>query len=131
MVVDHLTITDKDSVREAQRWTNGERGPLVDDPDLLGEADLTAFVVEAIRIGSHALSVTGQAQETKALERMLKERGREDRRLHREGGRRYRSRREGRLRGGQPCRREAKKAFTEADAQTRKELTEAVATTKQ
>ena len=42
---------------------------------MLGDADLTAYVSEAIRIGSLALSATGQAQESKALERMIKEVG--------------------------------------------------------
>lgn len=48
VVVEHLPITDKDAVREAQRWTTGERGPIVEDPALLGDADLTAYVSEAI-----------------------------------------------------------------------------------
>ena len=50
VVVEHLTITDKDVVREAQRWTTGERGPIIEDPALLGGADLTAYVTEAIRM---------------------------------------------------------------------------------
>jgi hypothetical protein len=75
VVIDDLTIGDRDVIREAQRWTTGERGPLVDDLAELAAADLTSFVTEALRIGSHALSVTGQAQEARALERMLKDVG--------------------------------------------------------
>ncbi|ATO68171.2 Fis family transcriptional regulator [Mycobacterium avium subsp. hominissuis] len=73
--IEQLTVRDKDVVREAQRWTDGERGKIVDDPDVLGDADLTAFVTEAIKIGAHALSATGQAQDARVLERMMKEVG--------------------------------------------------------
>ena len=64
VVVRRMTIRDADVVREAQRWTAGERGPVVEDPGELTRADLTNFVTEAVRIGAHALSVTGQAQES-------------------------------------------------------------------
>lgn len=30
--IEQLTVRDKDVVREAQRWTDGERGKIVDDP---------------------------------------------------------------------------------------------------
>lgn len=73
--IERLTVRDKDVVREAQRWTNGERGAIVDDPDALADADLTGFVTEAIKIGAHALSATGQAQEGRVLEQMMKEVG--------------------------------------------------------
>ncbi|ORB77020.1 hypothetical protein BST46_26880, partial [Mycobacterium timonense] len=65
--IDQLTVRDKDVVREAQRWTDGERGKIVDDPDVLADADLTAFVPEAIKIGAHALSAPGQAQDARVL----------------------------------------------------------------
>lgn len=73
--IDRLTVRDKDVVREGQRWTAGERGPIVDDPDTLTAADLTAFVTEAVKIGSHALSAAGQAQDARALEQMMKDLG--------------------------------------------------------
>lgn len=71
--IERLTVRDKDVVREAQRWTDGERGGIVDDPEALADADLTAFATEAIKIGAHALSATGQAQEARVLEGMMKE----------------------------------------------------------
>lgn len=73
IVIDRITVRDKDVAREAQRWTSGERGPVVDDPVVLARADLSEFVTEAVKIGAHALSATGQAQEAQAIERMLKE----------------------------------------------------------
>ena len=73
--IERLAVRDKDVVREAQRWTDGERGAIVDDPDALADADLTAFVTEAIKVGAHALSATGQAQEARVLERIMKEVG--------------------------------------------------------
>ncbi|MBC9820521.1 Fis family transcriptional regulator [Terrabacter sp. MAHUQ-38] len=130
VVVKHLTISDKDAVREAQRWTTGERGPIVDDPAVLGQVDLTAYVSEAIRIGSLALSATGQAQEIKALERMVKEVGartaESTEKAVAETGRAVKDVTETFSRVAA----DTKKAFTEADALTRKALTEAVATTK-
>jgi len=73
--IERFTVQDKDVAREAQRWTAGERGPIVDDPDALSAADLGTFVAEAIKIGAHALSATGQAQDARALERMVKDLG--------------------------------------------------------
>lgn len=73
--IDRLTVRDRDVAREVQRWTSGERGTVVDDPELLGDADLTAFVTEAVKIGAHALSAVGQAQDATALQQMLKDVG--------------------------------------------------------
>ncbi len=54
--IERLTVQDKDVAREAQRWTKGERGPVVDDPDTLTATDLSALVTEAVKIGAHALT---------------------------------------------------------------------------
>jgi hypothetical protein len=75
VVVDHLVIRDGDAAREARRWTLGSRGPVVVDEAALVEADLSAFVTEAVKIGAHALAATGQAQESQALERIIREVG--------------------------------------------------------
>lgn len=75
VVIEGVTLRDKDVVREAQRRTTGERGPIVEDQATLVEADLEDFVAKAITIGSHALSATGDAQESRALERMITELG--------------------------------------------------------
>jgi hypothetical protein len=131
VVVDRLTIGDKDVVREAQRWTTGERGALVEDASALGRADLSAFVTEAVRIGAHALSVTGQAQESRALEQMLKEVG--DKTVDSTSkaveatGRVVKDASELVTKAAA----DARKAITEADAQSRKEFTTAVASAKQ
>jgi len=75
IVIAQLTVRDKDVAREAQRWTTGERGPVIDDPEALASADLAEFVTEAIKIGSHALAATGQSQDARALEQLVKEVG--------------------------------------------------------
>jgi hypothetical protein len=75
VIIEHLDISDREVFREAQRWTTGGRGPIVDDPDLLAAADLTNFVTEAMHIGAHALSATGQARDSRALDQMLKDVG--------------------------------------------------------
>jgi hypothetical protein len=130
VVIEQLTMTDKDVVREAQRWTEGERGALIDDPDQLARADLTNFATEALRIGSHALSVTGQAQESRALERMLKDVGEKTAFATTQAaemtGRAAKHASEVVTKAAD----EARKAITEVDAQSRKEFTTAVATAK-
>lgn len=75
VVVDALVIDDRDVVREAQRWTTGQRGPVVDDAETLSNADLTAFATEAVLLGARALAATAQTTETRALERMVKDVG--------------------------------------------------------
>jgi hypothetical protein len=59
VVIERLTIHDREVVREARRWVSGERGPLVKNLDAFASADLANYVTEAVRIGAHALSVTG------------------------------------------------------------------------
>jgi hypothetical protein len=71
LIIDGLLVRDPDVVREARRWTTGQRGPAIDDPVQLAHADLTTFVTDALRLGTHAMSVTGQAQESQALQRMF------------------------------------------------------------
>jgi hypothetical protein len=125
-----LTLQDKDVVREAQRWTNGERGPVVDDPDTLSAADLSAFVTEAVKIGAHALSATGQAHESHLLEQMLKDVGEKaadsTSKATETTERAVKSASETMLKAAS----DAKKAITEADAASRKEFTESVAAAK-
>ena len=75
VVIQHLIVHDKDVAREARHWTSGERGLAIEDPDVLADADLSEFVTEAVKIGAHALSATGQSQDARVLERMLKEVG--------------------------------------------------------
>lgn len=89
--IERLTVRDKDVAREAQRWTAGGRGAAVDDPDALAAADLSQFVTEAVKIGAHALSATGQAQESRILEQMLREVGDKAADSTAKGGRHHRT----------------------------------------
>lgn len=131
VVIEQVTIDDREVVREARRWTSGRRGPLVEDHDALTGADLTSYVTEVMRIGAHALSVTGQAQETQALGRLLKEA--EDKatassahaaeltaRAAREASETVRK-----------AAHDAKTAIADADTRNRKELTAAVTAAKE
>lgn len=131
VVIERLTIHDREVAREAQRWVSGERGPLVENLDALASADLTNYVTEAVRIGAHALSVTGQAQEAQALERMLKDVGDKTADSTAQAAeltaRAVRDASEAVMAAA----RDAKTAITEADIQSRKELTTALMTAKQ
>ena len=75
VAVDHLVINDVDVALEGRRWTEGHRGSVVTDDAALANADLSAFVIEAVKIGAHALAATGQTLEGQALERMIREVG--------------------------------------------------------
>lgn len=75
VIIDRFEIREREVIREAQRWTNGDRGPIVDDPAALAAGDLTSFVAEAIRIGARMLALAGQAQDAWVLEKMLKDVG--------------------------------------------------------
>lgn len=128
--IERLTVRDKDVAHEAQRWTTGERGPIVDDPDVLAAADLTAFVTEAVKIGAHALAAVGQAQDAKALQQMLKDVGEKaadsTTKLTESTERATKAASDAMTKAAN----DAKKAIVEADATSRKEFTQAVATAK-
>jgi hypothetical protein len=130
VIVENLAITDGDVVREAQRWTSGARGPIVEDTSQLARADLSAYVTEAMRIGAHALSVTGHARESQALERMLKDVGDKTAdsttRAAEFTGRAVKEASEAVTRAAN----EAKRTITEADAHSRQELLTAVTAAK-
>lgn len=131
VVIESLRVEDKDIVREAQRWTTGERGAIVDDPAALASADVTAFANEALLLGARAMTATGQTVEARALERMVADVGERTT--------------EASLRVAEVTARAAKdasdvvaratgdarKAISDAEAATRKELTTAVNTAKQ
>jgi hypothetical protein len=130
VVIEHVTVRDKDVIREARRWTTGERGPVVDDPQVLAAADLSEFVSEAVKIGAHALSATGQAQDARVLEQMLKEVG--DRATASTANAAEATQRTVKDASETMAKAaaDAQKAITEADAATRKQFTESVTTAK-
>ncbi|MCV7202050.1 Fis family transcriptional regulator [Mycolicibacterium peregrinum] len=128
--IERLTVQDKDVAREAQRWTAGERGSVIEDSETLAAADLSAFVSEAIKIGSHALSAVGQAQDAKALQQMLKDVGEKaadsTTKLTESTERATKAASVAMSKAAN----DAKKAIVEADATSRKEFTQAVASAK-
>ena len=130
VVIDHLTVRDKDVVREAQRWTTGERGAVVDDPAVLDAADLGEFVSEAVKIGAHALSATGQAQDSRALERMLKEVGEKAATSSSQAAEHTARTVKQATTAVTKAAEDAKKAITEADGASRQEFTKSVAAAK-
>ena len=128
--IERLTVRDKDVAREAQRWTAGERGPIVDEPEALAAADLTAFVTEAIKIGAHALSATGQAQESRALQQMLKDVGEKAAESTNKVVENTERAAKAASEVVAKAANDAKKAIVDADAASRKEFTQSVTTAK-
>ncbi|TCO55583.1 Fis family transcriptional regulator [Actinocrispum wychmicini] len=126
IIIEHMTIRDAEVIREAHRWSTGQRGPLIDDPNQLAGSDLTNYITEALRIGAHALSVTGQAHEARAFEHMLNDLGDRTadsaRHAAQTAGRAATDAANAVIRATN----DAKKAIMEADAQSRREFTTAV-----
>lgn len=131
VLIEHLTIRDRDVVREAQRWTTGERGPAVADSEALTSANLTSFAAEALRLGAHALTVTGQARESHALEHMLKDVGDRTSRSTTQATEATQRAAQDAADAMSKAAREAQRAIADADARSRKEFTTAVDTAKQ
>lgn len=99
--------------------------------DALESADLTNYVTEAVRIGAHALSVTGQAQEAQALEQLLKDVGDQTAQSTAQAAElTARAVREA-SEAVKAAARDAKTTITDANAQSRKELSTAVMAAKQ
>lgn len=130
VVINRLTVQDKDLTREAQRWTTGERGPVVDDADVLTAADMSAFVTEALKIGAHALSATGQSQDSRALERMIKEVGDKTAATSVQAAELTDRTVKDATKTMTKAAEDAKKAIVEADKTSRKEFTDSVAAAK-
>lgn len=73
LFVGGLKTTDKAILREAARWSTGERGePVADMADLAG-TDLTSFAREALSIGSRVLAIAAQDGDTRAVRQAVKE----------------------------------------------------------
>lgn len=130
IVIAHLTVHDKDLAREAQRWTTGERGSVIDDPDILATADMSVFATEALKIGAHALSATGQSQDSRALERMIKEVSEKTAATSIEAAEITDRTVKDATKTLTKAAEDAKKAIVEADKTSRKEFTESVAAAK-
>lgn len=126
VVIQALTVTDRGVVQEAQRWTTGRRGPAIDDPAELGQADLSTFATEAIVIGARALAATAQTIEARAVEQMLRDVGERTADAASKAaeltGRAVRDASETVVRVAT----DATKAITEADQKSRRELCSAV-----
>lgn len=130
IVIQQLAIQDKDVAREAQRWTTGERGDIVDAPEVLADADLSGFVAEAVKIGAHALSATGQSQDWRALERMIKEAGEKTASTSNQAAELTERTVKDATKTMTKAAEDAKKAIVDADQTSRKEFTDSVAAAK-
>lgn len=74
VVIEHLDVTDAEVVSEARRWSTGRRGATVAVAEM-GDADLGAFVIQAMAVGARAIAGAGSAQDTFELERLVAEVG--------------------------------------------------------
>jgi hypothetical protein len=126
VVIEALTVADPGVVREAQHWTTGRRGPVVDDPERLAGADLSAFATEAILLGARALAATAQTSEARLLEQVLKDVGDKTVAASTKATELTEQAVTKASAAVVQVANEAKKAITDADQQSRKEFTTAV-----
>ena len=130
VIIEGLELAQVDVVSEARHWIAGERGQRCDDATHFAGADLTAFVTEALVLGSKALTLTAQTAETRALEQMLKDVGDKTAEATRQAGEVTALATKSATETVAKAAEDAKKAITDADEVTRKHLAEAVASTK-
>ncbi len=74
VMISSLTVTDPIVVAESHRWSAGRGGSAVPDADLT-DADLSAFVTQALTVGAHAISSAGGVQDTFNLESLVNDVG--------------------------------------------------------
>jgi len=74
LVVEGMSVREPAVVAEARRWTAGHRGPVVAVEDMSG-TDLSAFVTQALVVGSHAIATAGGVQEAYDLGALVTEVG--------------------------------------------------------
>lgn len=67
-----LRTSDKGVLREAARWSSGERGEAVSFDDLQG-VDLSAFAREALSVGSRVIALVSQDGDTRAVRQAVKD----------------------------------------------------------
>lgn len=72
LVVESLRLTDPAVLRECRHWSQGRRGEPVEVASLAA-ADLTAFAVSAITIGSSAMAAAAGVQKTYGIESLVAE----------------------------------------------------------
>lgn len=71
LIVGDVSIDDPEVIREAARWTTGERGEPVDLDDL-AMADLSAFASQAITVGARVLAIAAQNNDTLAVQQAVR-----------------------------------------------------------
>lgn len=74
VVINDLAVTDPSVVAESHRWSEGRRGAVVGDADM-ADADLSAFVTQALVVGAHAIGSAGGVQDTFSLESLVNDVG--------------------------------------------------------
>lgn len=74
LVIADMVITDTDVVTESRRWSTGRRGASIPAQEM-GDADLGAFVSQALAVGARAIASAGSVQDTFDLERLVAEVG--------------------------------------------------------
>lgn len=71
LFVGPLRTSDKDVLREAARWSTGERGETVPLAELDG-VDLAPFAREALKVGARVLTVMASDGDTRAVQQAVK-----------------------------------------------------------
>ena len=71
IIIDALAIDDSSVLNEARHWTTGRRGELLETAEV-GNAEVTAFVREALVYGARVLASTARTADSRLLENLVK-----------------------------------------------------------
>ncbi len=125
VIIDTLAIDDPAVLDEARHWTTGRRGELLETSEV-GNADVTAFVREAVVCGARVLASTAHTADSRLLENVVKGVGDQTAEASRQAAElTVRAATEASTAVTRVAN-EAKKAITEAEAINRKEIRAAV-----
>ena len=72
IAIEAMVIAEPRVIEEARHWTTGRRLGEAADAAAVGNADVTAFVHEALTFGARVLASTAHTADTRLLESMVK-----------------------------------------------------------
>lgn len=125
IIIDALTIDDACVLNEARHWTTGRRGERLESTGV-GNADVTAFIREAVVYGTRVLASTAHTADSRLLENMVRGVGDQTAEASRQAAElTVRAATEASTAVTRVAN-EAKKAITDAEAVNRKEIRAAV-----
>ena len=126
IAIEAMVIAEPRVIEEARHWTTGRRLGEAAHASAVGNADVTAFVHEALVFGARVLASTAHTAETRLLESMVKGVGDQTAQASRQAAEITERATAEAAKAVTQVAADAKKAIVEAEVTNRKEITAAV-----